>query len=97
MLTDNMAKTFQNVSDLAHQISLLLAQVSTLVAATTSCDGSGCASAAVRDSHTCDPEPFDGDLGKWRGFLLQCRLLFERRPQSFSSDSAKVNYVVVFT
>lgn len=94
MLNDNMTKNSQNISDLAHQISLLSVQVSTLAAATIPRDGSGAASAAVRESHACNPEPFDRNLGKCRGFLLQCCLVFEQRPQSFSLDSAKVNYVV---
>lgn len=95
VLNDNTTKNSQNISDLAHQISPLLSvQVSTLAAATIPCDGSGAASAAVREFHACNPEPFDRNLGKCRGFLLQCCLVFEQRPQSFSLDSAKVNYVV---
>lgn len=41
-----------------------------------------------------DPDPFFGDLEKCRGFLLQCGLVFQQRPVSFSSDLAKINYVV---
>lgn len=39
--------------------------------------------AGVRDFHACDPEPFKGDLDKCRGFLLQCRLVFEMCPLFF--------------
>lgn len=69
VLTDNTAKISQNISDLVHQICLLLVQV--LTAATTPRNGSGAASAAVQDSHACNSEPFDRDLGKCRGLSRQ--------------------------
>ena len=47
-----------------------------------------------RDSHVSDPEPFYGDLEKCQGFVLQCGLIFRQRPLSFSTDAAKINYVV---
>lgn len=45
-------------------------------------------------SYACDPEPFQGDLDKCRGFLLQCRLIFSQRPNAFPSDEAKINYII---
>lgn len=57
----NGHKTAQNVSDL---------QVSTLAVSASSSAGSGSTGASVRHSHTFDPEPFAGDLGKCRGFIL---------------------------
>uniref|UniRef100_A0A8D3CDT3 DUF4939 domain-containing protein n=1 Tax=Scophthalmus maximus TaxID=52904 RepID=A0A8D3CDT3_SCOMX len=38
--------------------------------------------------------PFAGELNKCRGFLLQCGLVFQQKPQSFSTESAKVHYVL---
>lgn len=46
------------------------------------------------DAYMCDPEPFDGDIDKCRGFLLQCRLVFSQRSRMFPSDAAKINYVI---
>nr|XP_054594019.1 uncharacterized protein LOC129160947 [Nothobranchius furzeri] len=40
------------------------------------------------------PETFSGEYGKSRGFLLHCRLAFERSPDSFVNDSAKISYIV---
>uniref|UniRef100_A0A3B5LFY1 Chromo domain-containing protein n=1 Tax=Xiphophorus couchianus TaxID=32473 RepID=A0A3B5LFY1_9TELE len=40
------------------------------------------------------PEPFSGEQGKCRGFLLQCALVFGRSPQSFRDDASKISYVV---
>lgn len=46
------------------------------------------------DAYMCDPEPFDRDIDKCRGFLLQCRLVFSQHPRMFPSDAAKINYVI---
>lgn len=45
-------------------------------------------------SCACDPDPFDGDLSKCRGFVLQYRLVFVQRARLFPSDTAKINYIV---
>lgn len=47
-----------------------------------------------RESYAPDPEPFAGDLDKCRGFLLQCSLVFNQRPQTFPSDQSKVHYIL---
>ena len=79
----NQNLTYQ-VSELSHQISSLAAASSPRVAP----------AAPVPDSRITDPEPFGGELDKCRGFLLQCSLVFKQRPQAFSVDSAKINYVI---
>jgi hypothetical protein len=44
-----------------------------------------------------DPDQFDGsDPKKLRGFLLQCKLNFRAKLESFRENSAKVNYVLSF-
>lgn len=45
-------------------------------------------------SCACDPDPFDGDLIKCRGFVLQCRLVFVQRARLFPSDTTKINYII---
>lgn len=40
------------------------------------------------------PDPYDGTLGRCRGFLFQCRQVFDRQLQTFASDQSKVSYVV---
>lgn len=52
----------QMVSELTQQVSKLTGSAYPLAAA---------ASVGVRDSYACDPQLFEGDLVKWRGFLLQ--------------------------
>lgn len=54
------------------------------------------ASAVVRDSYACEPGPFnlDLDLDKCQGFLLWCRLVFKQQLLSFSTDSARVNFLI---
>lgn len=46
------------------------------------------------ESYACDPEPFDGNLDRCRGFVMQCELVFSQRPRSFPSDPTKINYIV---
>ena len=42
-----------------------------------------------------DPEPYDGtDPAKLRGFLSQCLLTFQGRPQDFAHDQIKITYAV---
>uniref|UniRef100_A0A3P9CLP9 CCHC-type domain-containing protein n=1 Tax=Maylandia zebra TaxID=106582 RepID=A0A3P9CLP9_9CICH len=40
------------------------------------------------------PEKFDGELGRSRGFLTQCSLVFRQQPCAFASDSTKIAYLV---
>uniref|UniRef100_A0A8C6LB05 Ty3 transposon capsid-like protein domain-containing protein n=1 Tax=Nothobranchius furzeri TaxID=105023 RepID=A0A8C6LB05_NOTFU len=40
------------------------------------------------------PKTFSGEHCKSRGFLLHCRLAFERSPDSFVNDFAKISYIV---
>src|SRR3979490_78748 len=45
----------------------------------------------------CEPDTFDGsDSRKLQPFLVQCNLNFRDRPDAFSSDSAKVTYVLSY-
>uniref|UniRef100_A0A3Q2QPM9 CCHC-type domain-containing protein n=1 Tax=Fundulus heteroclitus TaxID=8078 RepID=A0A3Q2QPM9_FUNHE len=40
------------------------------------------------------PEKFSGDSGDCGGFLFQCKLVFNRSPQTFASDQVKISYVL---
>lgn len=85
----------QNVAALARSVGALVQQMSHLASSgATAGSGEGGAAAPSGSSHACDPEPFDGDLSKCRGFLLQCRLVFAQRPHLFTSDSGKINYII---
>lgn len=46
------------------------------------------------DSYACDPEPFDGSLDHFRGFLLQCMLVFSQRASWFPSDVTKIDFMI---
>lgn len=39
------------------------------------------------------PEPLASDLGKCKGFLLQCSLMFNQQPRTYATDPSKVAYV----
>jgi len=40
------------------------------------------------------PERFSGNLKDCRGFLFQCRLLFEHSPGSFPNDTKKISFIL---
>lgn len=40
------------------------------------------------------PEQYSGELGKSKGFLLQCSLAFRRSPRSFPDDASKISFIV---
>lgn len=48
-----------------------------------------------RDCYACDPEPFEEDLDKCQGFLLQCRLFFFHSTRAFFTlEEVKINYII---
>ncbi|KAK2899403.1 hypothetical protein Q8A73_012532 [Channa argus] len=52
------------------------------------------AAPAICESYVPPLEPFLGNLGKCRGFLLQCCLVFAQQPHTYASDPGKVAYVI---
>lgn len=85
----------QNVTSLAQSVESLVRQMSSLSASgDATASASATATAAAGGSYACDPEPFDGDLNRCRGFLLQCRLVFAQRSAQFHSDQAKIYYII---
>uniref|UniRef100_A0A8C2ZQ57 Uncharacterized protein n=1 Tax=Cyclopterus lumpus TaxID=8103 RepID=A0A8C2ZQ57_CYCLU len=43
----------------------------------------------LRESPVPSPDSYDGTLGRCRGFLFQCRQVFDRQPRTFASDQSK--------
>uniref|UniRef100_A0A3P9PNV6 Retrotransposon gag domain-containing protein n=1 Tax=Poecilia reticulata TaxID=8081 RepID=A0A3P9PNV6_POERE len=41
-----------------------------------------------------NPERFSGDVSKFRGFLFQCKILFNHSPHCFSHDGAKSSFII---
>ncbi|KAJ0069562.1 hypothetical protein NL108_008511 [Boleophthalmus pectinirostris] len=46
-----------------------------------------------RETPVPHPEPYNGDLGKTKGFLLQCKTVFTCQPLTFSTDHSKVAFI----
>jgi hypothetical protein len=52
---------------------------------------------ATSKANLRDPDPFDGkDSKKLRGFLLQCKLNFQAKPEYFRDYAVKVTYALSF-
>lgn len=45
-------------------------------------------------AYVCNPAPFRGNLDRCRGFLLQCRLVVQHCPGSYTTNAAKVSYLL---
>lgn len=81
VLTRNMAALTQVVHDLVTR-------------STSVTPPPAAAAGAARGSYTCDPEPFDRNLTKCRGFLLQCQLVFAQRLLDLPTNETRINYVI---
>lgn len=53
------------------------------------------AATAVLDQNLKPSELFDGNPDLCGGFLLQCKWPFKRAPTLFSSDIAKISYIII--
>uniref|UniRef100_A0A3Q3IRG1 DUF4939 domain-containing protein n=1 Tax=Monopterus albus TaxID=43700 RepID=A0A3Q3IRG1_MONAL len=47
-----------------------------------------------RDPPIPKPDVFDGSVDNCRGFLLQCRRVFDQQPRTFRMDREKISYVI---
>jgi len=47
-----------------------------------------------RECFVPSPDPYDGASGGCRGFLLQCRFVFNQQPRTYASNYARVAYTV---
>lgn len=81
-LLESSAATNRAMADLAAQVSVLSHAPAPV------------ASPGQREVRVVDPEPYYGDLERCRGFLLQCRRVFQQQPLSFAVDEAKKNYLI---
>uniref|UniRef100_A0A3B3I5Q0 Ty3 transposon capsid-like protein domain-containing protein n=1 Tax=Oryzias latipes TaxID=8090 RepID=A0A3B3I5Q0_ORYLA len=50
----------------------------------------------VREARIPNPDPFSGTSDNFRGFLLQCTLVFSQQSAMYSSDEAKIAFVLGF-
>ena len=50
--------------------------------------------ATLKEPYVPPPEPYAGEIGGCRGFLLRCALVFDQQPISYPSDRAKVAYTI---
>ena len=47
-----------------------------------------------REPHVPAPERYAGDPGRCRSFLIQCSLVFEQQPATYSTDRSKIAYLM---
>ena len=48
----------------------------------------------VREAHVPDPQHYSGDMGKCGSFLLQCSLIFNQKPATYSSSASKIAFIM---
>jgi len=49
-----------------------------------------------KEPKVATPTPFTGKVSEAREFLIKCELVFKVQPRSYSSDSAKITFVVTY-
>uniref|UniRef100_A0A3Q3K0N4 DUF4939 domain-containing protein n=1 Tax=Monopterus albus TaxID=43700 RepID=A0A3Q3K0N4_MONAL len=79
-----------------HDISALTQQVAQLTTIMLSQHGHSATTCSVSpclDPPIPEPDVFDGNVDKCRGFLLQCRRVFKHQPRTYCTDREKINYV----
>ncbi|KAI3371988.1 hypothetical protein L3Q82_006858 [Scortum barcoo] len=79
---------------LTNQVSSLTSQLTSLLASQTSASPPEPGAEPPRDIHSATPEPFSGQPHLCRGFLFHCSLQFQLRPVSFTTDIAKIHYIL---
>lgn len=83
-----------NIAALVHLVNTLVRHLGRISSFDAAGHCGGGETAASTDSVACDPKPYDGDLSKCWGFIMQCCLIFVQRACFFPSDQAKINYVI---
>lgn len=99
-MAQQQTSILQTLTQLSHQVQQLSAKFSVSSSSASASPSQSPAPvaqpppAAFRDAASPPPEPFSGELGKCRGFVLQCSLVFRRSPQSFPDDASKISYII---
>ncbi|KAI3369234.1 hypothetical protein L3Q82_007781 [Scortum barcoo] len=90
--------------DLSNSIARMQTQLSLLTPGSAGSEGTppglssslaaGSTVSTPREPFVPTPESYAGDLGSCSRFLFQCSIVFVQQPSSYSSDNAKIGYVV---
>ena len=54
------------------------------------------AAVSTREPWVSPPERYDGHLGNCKTFLLQCGLVFDLQPLTYSTEKARIAYLISF-
>ncbi|KAI3368526.1 hypothetical protein L3Q82_025538 [Scortum barcoo] len=90
--------------DLSNSMARMQTQLSLLTPGSAGSEGTppglssslaaGSTVSTPREPFVPTPESYAGDLGSCSRFLFQCSIVFVQQPSSYSSDNAKIGYVV---
>lgn len=90
MLGNHEQAILHNMAALSQSVHELIQNMQRLVAIPVPCDAAAAPSPPA-ESYACDPESFDGDLDRCRGFIMQCELVFSQRVHSFPSNQTRLH------
>lgn len=102
-VTEKLRELSTNVSQLSAQMNQLSTQLSSTAppplppsnapqAAAPRTDLS--ASTAAREPHIPTPKRYSGNLGSCGQFLLQCSLVFDLQPNTYSTDKSRIAFII---
>lgn len=92
-LTESQGALSQQVIAIGKLVEDLANKLAVVPAASANQQGPNQIPAVMSETPVPPPEPYCGEVGKTKGFLLQCSQVFNQQPQTFASDQAKVSYV----
>lgn len=102
-VTDKLHELSASVTELSTQVTQLSTQLSPAAASPHPPGGASQPSAlspdqlpspAAREPHIPTPERYSGHLGSCGQFLLQCSLVFDLQPNTYSTDKSRIAFII---
>lgn len=93
-ITQKLTELSANVAQLADQMGRLSTQRAASVPQPPPASENQLLQTTNREPHIPTPERYSGDLGACARFLLQCSLVFDLQPSTYTTDKSRIAFVL---